>query len=136
METEAVIKVRYAETDQMGVVYYANYYIWFEVGRTDYLTKMGYTYRKLEEEGIFLPVTESNCQYKSSAYYDDVLTIKTRVTKMKGARLVFVYQVFRGEDLLATGSTVHAFVDREGRLIKIKKNSLLAEIFPEERFGE
>ena len=133
MECESTIKVRYAETDQMGVVYYANYYVWFEVGRTDYLAQMGYSYRELEAEGIFLPVTESNCQYKSSARYDDLLTIKTQVTKIKGARLVFAYQVLRGEELLAVGTTVHAFVDEKGGLIKVKKHPLLTKLFSEEK---
>lgn len=134
MECESIIKVRYAETDQMGVVYYANYYVWFEVGRTDYLAKMGYSYRMLEEEGVFLPVTESSCQYKSSARYDDLLTVKTQVTKVKGARLVFAYQVLRGGELLAIGTTVHAFVDSKGGLIKVKKHPLLTKLFSEENF--
>jgi len=132
---ETTIKVRYAETDQMGVVYYANYYVWFEVGRTDYLAKIGYSYKRMEEQGLFLPVTESHCQYKSSAYYDDLLTLQTSVTKIKGARIFFFYRLLRGKELLAEGSTVHAFVDKEGKLVKIKKNSLLASLFPEELEG-
>lgn len=132
MICESKVKVRYAETDKMGVVYYANYYVWFEVGRTEYLVKKGYNYRQLEIDGIFLPVTESTCQYRLSAYYDDVLIIKTKITKLKGARLIFAYQVFREEELLATGTTVHAFVDREGKLVKAKKNPLLSKIFQED----
>jgi acyl-CoA thioester hydrolase len=117
--TEA--RVMYAETDAMGIVYYANYLRWFEVGRTELLRGLGIPYQKVEEEGISLPVSEVFCKYHASAKYDDVLTIETSVDFIKRASIQFGYRIFREADetLLVTGSTLHAFVDRKGRIVKI-----------------
>ena len=125
------IRVRYAETDQMGIVYYANYYIWFEVGRTEYLADIGCRYTEMEENGILLPVRTSSCTYKVSAHYDDELVIETRVTKLKGARIVFEYKVYRDDVLITEGSTEHAFMDREGNLIKVNKHPMLQKLLSE-----
>src|SRR2546426_9501538 len=89
------VRVRYAETDKMGVVYYANYFVWFEVGRTDLLRNSGSTYRDLEAEGISLPVIEAHCEYLRSACYDDELEIQTTGTLLSPIRVEFDYKVIR-----------------------------------------
>ena len=101
----------------MGVVYYANYFVWFEVGRTDLLRDAGWTYRELESDGITLPVIEARCEYLRSACYDDELEIHTAGALVSPIRVEFTYQVVRSADatLIATGRTVHASLDRDGR---------------------
>ena len=113
----STVRVRYAETDQMGVAWHGQYFAWFEVGRTDLLRHLGCTYRELEEDGLRLPVIEARARHLLPARYDDLLEIRTRLAKLGGARIVFDYEVHReGNDSpLATGSTAHAAVDREGR---------------------
>ncbi|WP_432402197.1 acyl-CoA thioesterase [Wukongibacter sp. M2B1] len=120
---DAMIRVRYGETDQMGVVYHGNYYTWFEVGRSEFFNSLGYTYKRLEQEGIILPVTESHCEYIKPAKYFDEIFIRTRIDLLKGVRIAFVYEVIRKEDdvLLARGKTVHAFVNKELKPVRIKK---------------
>jgi acyl-CoA thioester hydrolase len=116
-EVTSLVRVRYAETDQMGVVYYANYFVWFEVGRTDLLRALGWTYREMEAEGFFLPVISAHCDYRQPARYDDTLQILTRGTLISPVRLEFSYQVSRPDDptTVAAGLTVHAAVDASGR---------------------
>jgi acyl-CoA thioester hydrolase len=111
------VRVRYAETDQMGVVYHANYFIWFEVGRTDLLRSAGWTYREMEADGLSLPVIEAHCDFKQPALYDDELEVRTTGELMSPVRVAFSYEVIRPADgeLLATGRTVHASLDRAGR---------------------
>jgi acyl-CoA thioester hydrolase len=111
------VRVRYAETDQMGVVYYANYFIWFEVGRTDLLRNEGWSYRDMESDGLSLPVVDAHCEYKQSARYDDDIEIRTTGTLLSPVRVRFDYQVVRPADdvLLAAGHTVHAVLDASGR---------------------
>jgi acyl-CoA thioester hydrolase len=101
----------------MGVVYYANYLVWFEVGRTDLLRGSGWSYREMEIDGIGLPVIEAHCEYKQSARYDDEIDIRTTGTLLSPARVQFMYEVVRPADdaTLATGRTVHAALDRGGR---------------------
>jgi acyl-CoA thioester hydrolase len=113
----STVRVRYAETDKMGVVYYANYFVWFEVGRTDWLRDTGSNYRALEEDGIQLPVIEAHCEYRQGARYDDEIDIRTRAHKLSPVRIQFDYQIVRRADsmVLATGHTVHAAIDRQGR---------------------
>ncbi|SHJ44633.1 acyl-CoA thioester hydrolase [Geosporobacter subterraneus DSM 17957] len=120
---DARVRVRYKETDQMGVVYHGNYYTWFEVGRAEFFRSLGYTYKKLEKEGIIMPVIESQCFYRDPAKYDDELMIRTRIKKLKGVRLEFAYQIIRrvDEEILAEGKTVHAFVDRQLKPVNFKK---------------
>jgi acyl-CoA thioester hydrolase len=112
---ETSLRVRYAETDQMAVVYHSNYLVWFEVGRTGLLRQLGFTYRELEAGGIRLPVAEATCRFKHPAHYDDELVIRTRVTQLRGSLLRFGYEVVRRADakLLATGETVHLIVNRD-----------------------
>ena len=111
------IRVRYAETDKMGVVYYANYFVWFEVGRTDLLRESGWNYREMEIDGFALPVIEAHCTYRESAKYDDDIEVRTSGTMLSPVRVQFTYEVVRMADAatLATGTTVHATLDRNGR---------------------
>jgi acyl-CoA thioester hydrolase len=111
------VRVRYAETDKMGVVYYANYFVWFEVGRTDLLREAGWRYRDMETDGYALPVIEAHCTYRESAKYDDDIDVKTGGTMLSPVRVQFTYEVVRAADnaTLATGSTIHATLGRDGR---------------------
>lgn len=116
------IRVRYEETDQMGFVYYGNYFTWFEVGRTELLRDLGITYRSFEERGIMLPVTEADCKYKSSARYDDLVNVRTIITRLTPVRIHFGYQIISEEGrVMAYGNTGHAFVDVTGRPVNISK---------------
>jgi len=111
------VRVRYAETDKMGVVYYANYLVWFEIGRTDLLRSQGWNYKDMETEGFSLPVIEAHCTYRAPAKYDDELEVRTRGARLSPVRVEFTYEIVRASDraTLATGSTVHAALDRNGR---------------------
>lgn len=111
------LRVRYAETDQMGVAYYANYLVWFEVARTDFLRQFGWTYREMEAGGVFLPVIEAHCEYKRSARYDDELLIDTTGRVVSKVRLTFEYLIrVEGQtEVVATGYTAHAATDAAGK---------------------
>jgi acyl-CoA thioester hydrolase len=111
----STLRVRYAETDQMGVAWHGNYLAWFEVGRTDLLRAHGLTYRELEHEGLRLPVIEARARYLKPARYDDVLEVHTRLEALGRARVRFLYEVQRAGEVLATGATEHAAVDPLGR---------------------
>ncbi len=114
---EARLRVIYGDTDQMGVVYYANYFRYFEFARSEYFRAHGGSYRELEQGGLLLPVVEAHCTYKASAKYDDLLVISTTISELRRASLKFSYQLSReGEaQILCTGHTVHACITREGR---------------------
>jgi acyl-CoA thioester hydrolase len=115
---EARIRVIYGDTDQMGVVYHANYFRYFEFSRSEYFRARGGSYREMEREGLALPVVEATASYKSPARYDDMLLVRPRVSEVKRVSLTFTYEIFRegGSDTpLCTGRTVHACVSREGR---------------------
>ena len=100
----------------MGVVYYANYFVWFEVGRTDWFRDVGKSYRDMEVGGVQLPVIEAHCEYRRPAKYDDDLEIRTRATLLSPVRIRFDYEIARGDDdILVTGHTVHAALDPQGR---------------------
>jgi len=111
------IRVRYAETDKMGVVYHANYFMWFEVGRCELLRAVGRSYREMEAEGIGLPVIEAHCEYMVAARYDDELQVRTWGKLLSPARVEFNYEISRPSDstVNAVGRTVHAAVDTKGR---------------------
>jgi acyl-CoA thioester hydrolase len=109
------VRVRYAETDCMGVVYYANYLVWFEIGRTDWLRDTGQNYRTMEADGVQLPVIEVHCEYRRAAKYDDELEIRTRATLLTPVRIRFDYEIARRDETLVTGHTVHAALDSRGR---------------------
>jgi acyl-CoA thioester hydrolase len=112
-------RVTYSETDQMGFVYYANFFVYFEIGRTELIRASGLSYRELEEMGYFLPVIEASARYHAPAKYDDLLTIRTRVVEFKGLRLRFDYEIIKDGTALAAGTTLHAFMDNRGRPKKL-----------------
>jgi acyl-CoA thioester hydrolase len=115
---DTVVRVRYAETDKMGIVYYANYYIYFEIGRVEYLRERGLDYRCMElEDDCFTVVAESRCRYRRPARYDDPLRIRTRVTSAKSRVITFGYEIVHDEtkEVLATGETIHVVCDSKGR---------------------
>jgi acyl-CoA thioester hydrolase len=111
------VRVRYAETDKMGVVYYANYFVWFEVARADLLRSLGWSYRDMEHAGVALPVIEAECQYHRGARYDDELDVRAEGRMLSPVRMEFKYEVIRRGDaaLAASGRTVHAAVNPNGR---------------------
>lgn len=127
--TVTEIRVRYAETDAMGVVYYANYLVWFELGRTDWIRAHGVTYREFEEQGVLLPVREAHCLYRASARYDDLVRLETSAIALSPARVSFAYRATRvdpaGATLLAEGRTDHVFLTREGRLTRLTRHPAL-----------
>jgi len=116
--SETTLRVRYAETDQMGMVYYANFFIWFEIGRVELLRQMGFAYREMEQQDDrFIVVAEASCRYLRPARYDDVLRIRTRVTEARSRIIRFAYEIRQDStgELLATGETRHVICDRAGR---------------------
>jgi acyl-CoA thioester hydrolase len=120
--TETRLRVRYAETDNMGVVYYANYYIWMEVGRVDLCKACGFNYRDMEiEDGIFLAVAEAQCRYRYPARFDDEVVVKTWIESANTRVVIFAYEIRLAEvdRVLATGSTRHVFVSREMQRIRL-----------------
>ena len=124
------LRVRYADTDQMGVVYYSNYLVWFEVGRTEWLRQTGWSYREMEEDGVALPVIEAHCEYRQPLRYDDEVEIATRAVLVTPVRIRFEYEVTRAGDgtLAAHGHTVHAAVDAAGKpcRLPVRVRELLA----------
>lgn len=113
------VRVRYAETDQMGVVYHSNYLIWFEVGRVELMRAHGFDYKQMEiEDDCHLVVAEAHCRYHHPARYDELLTVRTRIVDAKNRMLKFGYEIFRQSDqkLLATGETTHISCRRDGRV--------------------
>ena len=117
----SLVRVRYAETDKMGIVYYANYLVWFEIARTDWLRDTGWTYRAMESDGYALPVIEAHCEYKTGAHYDDEIEIETKARLISPVRLAFDYRAARRGDAaaIASGYTVHASLDRSGRPVRL-----------------
>jgi acyl-CoA thioester hydrolase len=113
------IRVRYQETDAMGRLHHANYLTYFELGRTELLRAAGFNYRQVEEQGLFLVVSEMTCRYLRPANYDDLLTLRTTVMSARGARIQHDYQLFRGTELLATGRSTVACVDRSGAVKRL-----------------
>jgi acyl-CoA thioester hydrolase len=111
------LRVRYAETDKMGVVYYANFLVWFEVARADLMRSCGWTYREMEAAGVSLPVIEAHCEYRRPARYDDEIEVRTEGRMLSAVKMKFSYTVVRRADqvVAAEGYTVHAAVDANGR---------------------
>ncbi len=104
-------RIPYADTDNMGVVYHSNYLIYFEMGRTELMRELGYTYKKMEEDGMYFPVRNITCNYHASAKYDDIITIETSVCELKNASVTFAYKIFCEDRLLTTGTTKHPMVN-------------------------
>ena len=125
----STLRVRYAETDKMGVVYYANYLVWFEVGRTDLLRSLGWSYREMEIAGVSLPVIEAQCTYQRPARYDDEIEIRTVGRLLSPVRMEFEYQVITTDNqaVAATGKTVHAALDPSGRPCRLPQR--VREVF-------
>jgi len=111
------IRVRYAETDQMGVAYYANYLVWFEVGRSEFCRKRGFIYADLEKLGFRLAVTDARCHYRSAARYDDLVVVRTRLKELNKRMITFGYQILRreSEELVAEGETRHICLDSNNK---------------------
>ena len=117
MHIRTTLRVRYAETDQMGVVYYANYFVWCEIGRVEFFRQLGYDYKQMElENDCHLPVVEASCRYRAPARYDDEVILETRVTALRSSLVKFAYRILRaqpdGEQLLAEAETTHVSVDK------------------------
>jgi acyl-CoA thioester hydrolase len=109
------IRVIFGDTDQMGVVYYANYLRYFESSRAAYWRALGRSYKDLEAWGVALPVIEAHCHYKRPAYYEDLLGVDVQINELRSASMRFVYRIYRGEELLAEGNTRHAVIGKDGR---------------------
>lgn len=112
---ETTIRVRYAETDRMGLLHHANYFVYFEQARTEMLRSKGISYRDIEDSGHLLVIIELDCKFKKPAFYDDLLTIRTRVARVTHVKIVHEYRVLRGDELLAEGHSTLACVDRDGK---------------------
>lgn len=116
-------KVRFVETDMMGVVHHSNYFRWFEMGRVEYLRRAGVLLTELMKEGIVFPITNVECQYRASARFDDIILIETTLQEVSPVKMVFTYQVVRKEDslLLATGTTQNVFTSESGKIIRLSR---------------
>ena len=116
------VRITFADTDCMGIVYHTNYIKFFEIGRTEYLRSIGHPYIELEKDGVWLPVASVVCEYKSPAKYDDVLTVATKVEEFKGATIVMAYEIYRKEtdELLVTGKTKHPITDATLKPIRLR----------------
>jgi len=112
---EINIRVRYAETDRMGLLHHANYFVYFEMGRTELLRARGFSYREIEDAGHFLVIVDIGCKFKRPAYYDDLLTLRTIVERVTHVKIVHRYEILRDGLLLAEGHSTLACVDREGK---------------------
>ena len=114
--SEARIRVRYAETDQMGVVYHSNHFVWFEVGRVEFFRQLGFSYKDMEEQdGCLIAVVDARCRYKAPARYDDEVVVRTQLRNVRESLVHFGYELLRVADglLLAEGETTHVVIDRE-----------------------
>ena len=118
------LRVRYAETDQMGIVYHANYLVWFEVGRTELFRELDLPYTQFEEQGLGLAVIEASCHYRKPSRYDDDLVIITELDRLSARTARFKYQVYRDEILLAEGKTVHVFVNKQGFVADVRQYAI------------
>ena len=107
----------------MGVVYHANYFVWFEVGRAEFFRKLNMPYSEFEKNSLYLPVIKAYCEYKAPARYDDEITVITRMDELQEVRLTFHYHLFRERELLAKGTTEHAFVNQQGRPVVLRKQT-------------
>jgi acyl-CoA thioester hydrolase len=129
---ETEIRVRYAETDKMGIVHHSNYYVWFELGRSEFCRANGFSYLEMEDaDNALMVVVESSCRYKSPAFYEDVLTVRTRLEKVRSRSLIFIYEIYRPADdkILSTGRTLHIVTDKENKISTLpqKYKKLLLE---------
>ena len=127
--SESRLRVRYAETDQMGVVYHANHFIWFEIGRVDLMRQLGFSYRDLERDhGCFIPVVDARCRYKAPARYDDEIIVRTHLRNVRESVIHFGYELVRADnnELLAEGETMHMILDSKMKHAPLPENYLKA----------
>lgn len=124
--TETTLRVRYAETDAQGVVHHANYAVWFEEGRSDYLRQKGLNYRDFERDGYFVVVVGLETRFRSPAFYEDELQLETSLENARGKLLVFTYRLLREGVELATGKTTHLIIDRERRQVRLPEELVAA----------
>ena len=117
--TETTLRVRYAEADSMGIVHHSNYTTYLEEGRSDYARQRGYPYGQVEREGIYLLVTEINLRYHKPAHYEDLITVRTCVTRVQSRGMVFSYEILRAGDLLVTGTTKHICITHDGQVARV-----------------
>jgi len=120
---ETSLRVRYQETDQMGIVYHTNYMVWFEVGRTEFIRKHGYTYKDLEQQGLLLPVVDLHAKFIAPARYDERIAVRTWLEDFSGGKVVFGYEIVNQEKgtRLVTGTTSHLWVNKEMKRVNIKR---------------
>ncbi len=118
------LRVRYADTDMMGVVYHANYPVFFEIGRSEYMRQKGFTYREFEDMGYHLVVIGLEAKYFNAATYDDLLTVRTRISELKSRGLTFHYIIYRDETLLVEGTTKHLCINNEKKPVVIPSHLL------------
>ncbi len=139
---ETQIRVRYAETDKMGIVHHSNYLVWFELGRSEFCRARGFSYKEMEErDNALMVVAEAYCRYKSPAYYEDVLTLRTKIAEVRSRSIRFTYEIYRASDqmLIAEGETLHLVTDENKKvrtLPEIYKEKLLSEITDTNAFPE
>lgn len=126
LASEIEINVRYAETDMMGIVYHGSYLPWLEMGRTQLLKERGYPYKELEAKGLFLPVIEINLKYRRPARYDDTILIRSIIKEKPFVKIHLDYEILKEGELIATGHSVHAFMNSEGQAIKAPRDFLSA----------
>lgn len=117
------IKVRYAETDKMGIAHHANYYIWFEEARGDFIEKINISYKEIEDMGIMMPIIETHCRYMRASTYSDILNVQTSIGELSPVKIIFNYRVINKEsgELLAKGSTTQTFINNNFKIINMKK---------------
>ena len=129
METKTSFIVRYAETDQMGIVHHSNYAIWYEAGRTNFLKDVGISYSSIEEKGVLLPLYELNCKFISPAKYEDEIIVITNLKSLSRVRIIFSYQVIdaMNNKLIATGDTMHAWTDKTLKPVNAEK--IIPEVY-------
>ncbi len=129
------VRVRYADTDKMGIVYNGTYFTYFEVGRTELMRHFGLPYTEFEKEGYLLPLVETHACFKSSAHYDDILDIKATLKVERKPKVKFDYEIYRGDTLIATGYTVHSFIKAENRR-PVKPPQMFFNVFSEDGTGK
>jgi acyl-CoA thioester hydrolase len=124
---ETKLRVRYAETDQMGVVYHSNHLIWFEVGRVEFMRQMGFSYRDMErDDGLFIAVAEAKCRYRAPVYYDEEVVVRTRLKTVRDSVIIFSYELARADTgaLLAEGETTHVVTNSKMKVASLPKKYL------------
>ena len=129
----STIEVRYSETDMMGIVYHASYLPWLELGRTNLLKETGVSYASIEQSGFFLPVVEIQMKYRRPATYDDTITIKTTMKEKPFAKIRLDYELYKNNELIATGYSIHAFTNKSGQPIKAPRQ--FTEAFNQAFYG-